>query len=252
VIEMSSAIARAGRRISLLRRWRYRIRELARRDRGAWTRVGHVDLGSLGSTAPISRSFGRDRGTPIDRHYIEAFLESSASSIRGRVLEVGDDEYTRRFGKEVTRSDVLHVSQESHATVISDLRTGLGIEDATFDCVICTQTLQFIDDVPAALATIHRVLAPGGTALITAPGISQISRYDMDRWGEYWRFTSLALRRLAGQTFGDDVQVRSYGNVLAAVGMLHGLARDEFDRANLDFADPDYEVVVACRARKAQ
>src|SRR4051794_23432265 len=43
-----------------------------------WRRIG--SLGSAGrivgkSVEPISRSFGYDRGTPIDRHYIESFLE---------------------------------------------------------------------------------------------------------------------------------------------------------------------------------
>ena len=47
---------------------------------------------------PVSRSFGFDRGTPVDRRYIEQFLARHAAAIRGDVLEVGDDGYTRRFG----------------------------------------------------------------------------------------------------------------------------------------------------------
>ena len=46
----------------------------------------------------LSRDFGFDRGTPIDRYYIESFLSTHASDIRGHVLEVADNTYTRRFG----------------------------------------------------------------------------------------------------------------------------------------------------------
>src|ERR687895_460818 len=74
---------------------RRRLRRL-----GAWPPVGSLRLGSLRRVTPISRNYGFDRGTPIDRHYIERFLTRHAGDVRGRVLEVGDDEYTRRFGGE--------------------------------------------------------------------------------------------------------------------------------------------------------
>ena len=82
-------------------------------------------------------------------------------------------------------------------------------------------------------------------------GISQISRYDMDRWGEYWRFTSLSARRLFEEVFlPADVTVRSYGNVLAATAFLHGVAEGELRRDELNYHDPDYEVLITVRAIK--
>ena len=78
------------------------------------------------------------------------------------------------------------------------------------------------------MATIYRILTPGGTLLATFPGISQISRYDMDRWGEYWRFTTLSARRLLEAYFPpSQVSVASFGNVLATVAFLHGLAAED-------------------------
>ena len=47
---------------------------------------------------PISQKFGFDRGTPVDRYYIEVFLAAYSRDIRGRALEVGDASYCRKFG----------------------------------------------------------------------------------------------------------------------------------------------------------
>jgi SAM-dependent methyltransferase len=218
-----------------------------------WPPVGRVRLGSLKRTRPISRSYGFERGTPVDRYYIDRFLTGYAADVRGRVLEIGDDEYTRRFGgTRVERSDVLHASPGNpQATIVADLADAPAIPDASFDCVICTQTLLLIYDLRAAVATLRRILAPGGVALITVPGVSRICREEADEWGDYWRFTSDSAQRLLGDEFGpDNVQVDAYGNVLAATAMLHGLAAEEVGRKRLDDRDRDFEVIVGVRAQR--
>ncbi|MFN8202224.1 MAG: hypothetical protein U0S48_06650 [Solirubrobacteraceae bacterium] len=44
------------------------------------------------------------------------------------------------------------------------------------------------------------------------PCISQISRYDMDRWGGFWRFTGAGASRLFGAVFGAGaVEIAEYG-----------------------------------------
>ena len=192
-----------------------------------WPPVGHVNFGQLRRLEPMSRSFGSERGTPIDRHYIEDFLEAHADSIRGRVLEIGTDMYTKRFGgSKVAHSDVLHVAQRNPGvTIIADLTSGDNIPAEAFDCVILTQTLQVIYDVRAVLRTVHRILAPGGTVLATIPGITPVSRHDMDRWGFYWSFTTASAERLFREAFpADRIEVRSAGNVLAATAFLQGFS----------------------------
>src|SRR5262249_50617631 len=118
------------------------------RGREYFPPVGWVRFGSLRRTAPISRAFGKDRGLPIDRYYIEQFLAAKAADIRGHVLEVGYDIYTHKFGGDrITRSDVLHVTQGNpKATIVADLTCADHIRPDTFDCIILTQTLQFIYD----------------------------------------------------------------------------------------------------------
>ncbi len=221
-----------------------------------WPPLGRVRFGSLRRVTSIGGDWGFERGQPVDRYYIERFLESHAADVRGHVLEIGTDMYTRRFGGDrVTRSDVLHVAESHpHVTIIADLADPdpERLPGETFDCFILTQTLHVVYDVRDALRTAHRILKPGGVLLLTAPGLGRISRYDMDRWGDYWRFTSRSLARLLEETFpGSDVAVRAHGNVLAAIAFLHGLSAGELDPSELEHADPDLEVLITARARKA-
>jgi SAM-dependent methyltransferase len=201
----------------------------------------------------VSRLFGFDRGLCLDRYYIERFLGRHAADIRGRVLEVADNGYTRRFGEDrVMTSDVLHLDPEDpKATIVADLTCADTIPPDAFDAIVLTQTLQFVYDIRAALSTLHRILKPGGVLLVTLPGISQISRFDMDRWGDYWRFTDASASRLLGDVFGEEsVCVEAYGNVLVACAFLHGLAADELTEDELDYEDPDYQVLICVRAVK--
>lgn len=206
------------------------------------------------SVEPFSRKFGADRGKPIDRYYIERFLEQYSSDIAGDVLEIAEDHYTRRYGGErVARSHVLHATRDNPAaTVVGDLATGEGVPTAAYSCMILTQTLQFIYDMHGAVLNCHRALRPGGVLLASLSGISQISRYDMDRWGDYWRVTSKAAERLFGDVFGaGNVTVAAHGNLVVAKAFLSGMAVEDLSARELEHRDPDYEVLITVRAVKA-
>ncbi len=214
--------------------------------------VGQVSLGDLRRLAPISRKFGYDRGKPIDRYYIENFLARQADDIRGRVLEIKDDSYTRKYGGDrVEVSDVLDMDEDNRqATVVADLTSADHVPSNTFDCIIFTQTLQLIYNMRPAIQTLHRILKPDGILLATFPGISQIS---YEECGDYWcwAFTQLSVRRLFAESFPEEnLRVEANGNVLAAIAFLHGLASKELHQEELDYRDPDYEVLITLRAVK--
>jgi SAM-dependent methyltransferase len=231
------------------RRWRAMRRRLL-----GIPDVGRVDFGDLRRTAPISRDFGTDRGLPIDRYYIEKFLERHAADIRGSVLEVGDSVYTRRYGGDrVQSSDIWHVdSSNPRATIVGDLANPPPLAPAAFDCVVLTQTLQLVGDPSAALRTVHFLLRPGGALLLTVPCLTSVVPWS--QWGPswYWGFTAAGVDRLLGGLFGAQTQSTVYGNVLSATAFLHGLAAQELTGAELDFVDSDYQVVIAARARKQE
>ena len=232
---------------------------IKRRLRAAWRRwrlspkLGRTDFGALRRTSPISPVFGFDRGLPIDRYYIEDFLASHANDIAGRVLEIADSTYTDRFGgARVSKAEVLHVDANAPgATIVGDLAHLSHVPADSFDCIVLTQTLQFIYELEPAIGHVHRVLRPGGVVLCTLPGISQISRYDMDRWGDFWRFTTCSARRLFESAFEPgNVTVEARGNVLASVAFLHGLAVSELTESELDDRDDDYQLILTVRAIK--
>src|ERR1041385_8023458 len=127
-------------------------------------------------TAPASAFWGLDRGTPVDRYYIERFVAAHRADIRGHVVEMHDSRYTDQFGTGVTRRDVLDIDGGNpNATIVADLTAAGAVADDTFDCFVLTQTLQFILDVPAALAQVHRILRPGGVALVPVPAVSRLA-----------------------------------------------------------------------------
>lgn len=221
---------------------KYLAQRFRRLTRPAW-------WASVCGTA-VSDDFGYDRGTPVDRYYIERFLQQHCSDIHGRVLEVKDSHYTDRFGLAVDRRDVLDIdSANRQATIVADLTVADSIPSNIFDCFILCQTLMLIYEVRSAIAHAYRILRPGGVLLVTVPAVSSLC----SRRADYWRFTVASCSALFGEVFGaDNITVRSHGNVVAAVGFLKGLAYDEIALKKLDEHDEDIPLIITVRAVKRQ
>ncbi|HVJ09357.1 MAG TPA: glycosyltransferase [Acidisarcina sp.] len=229
-----------------------RLNALRPRSRSTWPpRVGCVDFGQLSSTRPISLDFGWDRGTPVDRYYIENFLADHAGDITGRVLEIGDDAYSRRYGSKISRQDVLHIDpRHSKATLFGDLTQPEVLPEGAFDCIVLTQTLQLIFDLEKAVTRLHAALKSGGILLLTVPGISPIDRGEWaSNW--CWSFTETSIRRLFQQRFAADaLEIEAHGNVFAATAFLQGVALEEVDRVKLNIQDEAYPVIITLRGQK--
>ena len=218
---------------------RRRLRRLRRRAR----------FGSLRRFEPLSDDWGFDRGTPVDRWYIERFLERHAEDVRGKVLEVKSDDYARRFGRDVS-TEILDVDGNNpRAGIVADLARPQQLPDGRFDCFILTQTLQYVPDLAAAVRSCRQVLVEGGAALVTVPTVSAV--VDSGR-PDLWRFTPSACRALFDGVFGEgNVEVEAHGNLLSSIAFLHGIAAEELEPRELDVSDPRYPVIVSVRAVRA-
>lgn len=199
----------------------------------------------------ISKKMGCDRGTPIDRYYIEKFLENNKQYIHGDVFEISESTYTNQFGNNVDNAIIFTADEKAKNAVIGDLTTGVGCEDNVADCFILTQTLPFIFDIDAAVNNVIKMLKVGGTALFTLRGISAISKYDYDRWGDYWGFTKKSALKLF-EKYSDlvDVEVISYGNAKIATEFLYGLSQEEIDMNDYKYNDDLVPVIIGVRIMK--
>ena len=191
---------------------------------------------------PLSRRFGQDRGRPVDRVYIERFLDAHADDVRGRHgVEVYEPTYLERLGARPI--DVLDADPASErATIHGDFAA---LPRNAFDVFVCTQTLQAIEDPVLALREARAALRPGGVFLATVPGISQIT--PGQPFPDHVRYTSHGLRSVAEQAF-ERFEVAAHGNVRTAAAFLYGMAEEELDPAAFALDDPAYELVVTLRA----
>jgi glycosyltransferase involved in cell wall biosynthesis/SAM-dependent methyltransferase len=232
-----------------------RLQKLASHDKHrAVPAVGKVNFGDLRRVRPIGTQWGYDRGTPIDRHYIESFLEKHRADVQGCVLEIGDNAYTMRFGGDrVIRSEILNADPEAKdATIIADLATADHIESNRFDCIILTQTLQYLFDLGSTTAHLHRMLKPGGVLLISVAGITPIG-YDKWEHLRYWSLTPASMRKQLEQQFSAScVQVEARGNIFTAISFLHGLSQEDISGFEDQPDDPHFPVSVLARAVKTR
>lgn len=211
-----------------------------------------VNFGSLKTLKPVSRVFAYDRGTPIDRIYMEDFLINNKKLIKGTVLEIADSVYSKKYGNNIDNYEVLYTTVDNQkATIIGDLTDITTLPENKIDCFICTQTLNFIYDFQKAIQGIYHLLKRNGCVLATVSGISQISRYDMDRWGDYWRFTNLSMEKAFGDIFGkENVDVDFYGNVFTSTAFIQGISAEELTTDELFFKDEDYQLTITIKAIK--
>ncbi len=154
------------------------------------TRLGHAYLGlrrrvirlSLRKNAgePVSRAFGVDRGTAIDRHWIEAFLAMHASPAAGAILEAGGTTYSQRYYPNMAAHEMEIAVQTKPNGVVCDLEVGNRALERRFDVMVATQLFNFIFDVRAALANSAAMLRPGGLLVGSVAGITQVSRFDAE------------------------------------------------------------------------
>ena len=199
---------------------------------------------------PLSDRYGFDRGTPLDRRYIEEFLNEHRNAIRGSVLEVEGDMYTRMFGAgRVATCTVVDIdSSNPRATLVADLSEADSLAPETYDCIILTQTLHLLRRPGRCLENCYGALRPAGVLLATAPSLSRVSPSYPD--GDFWRFTQAGMTELVSRRWPGEFSVRAFGNLRTCVGFLIGEVVEDLPEAVLDHADSRFPLTIAVEARK--
>jgi hypothetical protein len=205
-----------------------------------------VRWGNLRRLRPFSDRYGYDRGTPVDRYYIERFLGEHAHRVRGNVLEVKDASYTRRFGVGAHPVVVDIDRRNRDADLHADLNVPGSLPAASFDCLILTQVLQFLSP-ETALGNLWAATAPGGSLLLTVPVLGRLDPHLHAT--DFWRWTPGGLAELLSRN-QIPAGVTGYGNLLACVSALLGLSVEDLSAAELEVNDPRFPLVACAYAEK--
>ena len=202
----------------------------------------------------ISNDYGDSRGTPITRFYIQHFFLNLIPFDWGNCLEFEDNRYIDHFGKNVAKNITFKLSNEYSKQdnfIYGDLTNFSILPKEKFDLIVCTNVLNFIFDVESAIKGIHKMLKKNGKCIVTVDGpSSHISRYDMDRWGDFWRFTNLSAKRLFERSNFKIEQSTTYGNPYACSAQLNGFSIQDIDQSKLLPSEEDYQLLIALLVTK--
>lgn len=102
-------------------------------------------------------------------------------TLEGRVLDAGCGEAPyRKFFTRASQYTGLDIEGGPAVDVVVAPNEAWPLPDAHFDVVISTQVLEFASDVELTLREIDRVLAPGGTVVVSLPFLYQQHRAPFD------------------------------------------------------------------------
>lgn len=232
----------AGVRIRLLRarRWWRRHRPGRR-----------VRWGNLRRRSPFSADHALDRGRPVDRYLIELFVGAHRDDICGDVMEMSRTTYTSAYGKGRVKScTVVDIDRSNaQATHFCDLCDPGSLPAGAFDCIVLTQTLQYLGDLDVAIANLWQALRPDGVLLLTVPALAREDPVG----GDYWRFTPAGLLRVLADRLPAEagIVVSGYGNAVAAAAQIVAASVEDLGLESLQRNDPAYPVIVGARVVKS-
>jgi SAM-dependent methyltransferase len=133
------------------------------------------------------RAAGRALSGKLTRKTLDRFIAAHATA--QRTLDVGAQHgpYAALFPNRIS----LDIRRGPGVAIVGDAQA-LGIGDATFDTVLCTEVLEHLTEPQKALDELYRVLCPGGTLLLTTRFLFPIH----DAPHDYFRYTKYGLRHL--------------------------------------------------------
>jgi len=204
--------------------------------------------GNLRRVTPLSTHYGFDRGTPIDRYYVDRFFTARRQLVAGRALEIQTTDHIRRYGLGVTAADTLDIDASFRPTYCCDLANAGIVPTGGYDCFLLPNTLCFLRDLDGALREARRIVKPGGAILATVPAFVPLTP-DVE---DYWHLSADGWRVVVDRVWaGCRTVVEAHGNCLAAAAAMYGIAVEELTNAELDVTDPRYPVLVTIECRVA-
>jgi len=131
--------------------------------------------------------------TQPDRILLLRQVEALAPRLSGVLLDVGSGDGRRYDGAapKVMKRIRLEIDRKFEPDLVGSAEA-IPLPDSSVDSVLCTQVLEHVPHPWKALSEMHRVLRPGGLALVTVPQLNELHEEPHD----YFRYTSFGLRKL--------------------------------------------------------
>jgi SAM-dependent methyltransferase len=200
------------------------------------------DLGDFARRAPRRDAAGRCAYEALAAGLLESRLEGLAGA--GVIVTPDHGRLTVPALPEAT--PVVRVATGDAAAGMQRLEERFG--GAQLDWVVVDRCLQFVHDIPAALAHVVGWLKPGGTLISLFAGLG---RAEPEARRPLWIVLPYAARRLHEECAAlDSIEVEQWGNVALALAWLYGVGAEELTPGELQSVDRAYPLLVAAIAAR--
>lgn len=211
--------------------------------------TARVSLGHFVRREPFCQRYGRGRGTVVDRYYLDQFLRKARLAVRGRTIEVGtslltDDHRIECGFPNVNDYRTLDIIPGPNVDICGDIADRSVLPAESIDSILCLNVLEHCANVEGVVDNMFEWLAPGGHVFCMVPSVQRVHEAPKDYWRPLPGGLEHLFRRFPRRTL--DV----YGNLLATIAALAGLAVEDLPPGALDEHHPDYPVASCIVAGK--
>ncbi len=198
----------------------------------------------------LDSNFGVSRGTPLDRKLISDYLWTATRDIDSMnltVLEFGDRIISENMLKK-SISWIFLYSQKfeidtKNKIIYGDLTNfdeSYSAIYGTFDIILSTQLMAFTDDPFAVVKNLNKMMKKDGVLVGTEPFLSPVSRYDNEKWGDYFRFTLKGMKKLLDSAKFTISEITPLGNFSWSLALSKGLVQEDNLKLPISIDDGRY------------
>lgn len=209
--------------------------------------IGGIDFGDFKRKLPFCPQFGNFRGSPVDRYYLDKFIEEIHSEVKGITLEIGGNQANQENYKFSNVTFYLTMDLEGDdLDIVGDAHDPAAVDEASLDTVVLFNVLEHCERPWVVVDNIYRWLKPRGQVFCMVPNAQRVHRVPQD----YWRIYPDALNSLFARFPRRKLYV--YGNPLTTLAAYYGIASEELSREELDYYHENYPVANCIHAQKGE
>lgn len=168
------------------------------------------------------------------RKLLDRFLENAVPLMSGKVLDIGGKRNNSRGAfrpplQQVENWQYLNSDPRTQPDYCCDAAQ-IPLKDQSFDTVVMTEVLEYLENPETALAEIYRLLSQNGVCIISVPFLHPVHgdyQFDRQRW------TSVKLGEVCCKVGFEGVSIEPMGSVWAVLhDVLHVSLGYSHPRAN--------------------